>query len=287
MIDKSELEESLKSSICASIRLEQRGVDRYMVHTGYTFGDGDEIHIILKRDGDGWILTDEGHTVMWLSYEDLILTDSRMEALAGVLAYNSAEYRDGRIVVDCHDRPLGGCLQSMIQAILQAADLLFLKRENVRSTFAEDVKGLIGATYGDCRFDERLENGNESYVIDAYVPGSRPILAFAVGSKEKCIMAAFTILALSKEKEMPFTSLVIVDRAAKLSRGDLDLITNRSDKLFMGSPAIDDPDFRRFVERNPVEGRADAGNRAVYAKRTRKGRGRFPISQLYQRENPF
>ena len=257
MIDVSELEKSLKSSICASIRLEQRGVDRFMVHTGYTFGDGDEIHIILKKDGDGWILTDEGHTVMWLSYEELKLTDQRMDVLRGVLAYNSAEYRDGRIVVDCHDRLLGGCLQSMIQAVLQVADLLYLKRDIVRSTFSEDVRELIGGTYGDCIFDKKLENGNESYVVDAYVPGTRPILAFAVGSRENCIMAAFAILALSKEKGMAFTSLVIVDKAAKISRGDLDLITNRSDKLFMGVPSPDDADYMRFVERNPVEGRGD------------------------------
>lgn len=43
------------------------------------------------------MLTDNGHTTMWLSYEDFAVTESRRAVLMRTLSYNYARYDEGRI----------------------------------------------------------------------------------------------------------------------------------------------------------------------------------------------
>ena len=38
----------MKASIYSNISFETRGIDRFLIHTGFDFPDGDEINIILK-----------------------------------------------------------------------------------------------------------------------------------------------------------------------------------------------------------------------------------------------
>lgn len=70
------LVESVNKGTCSEISLEPRGVDRFLVHTGFTFQDGDELHIVLKKKDGRWIITDDAHTLMWLSSEDLSLPET-------------------------------------------------------------------------------------------------------------------------------------------------------------------------------------------------------------------
>lgn len=81
--------------------LEKKGSDRYMVHTGSTFSDGDEIHIILKRSDGHWILTDEAHTLMWLSYEGYEPSKDDLLRINAILDSHNASYDNGRIVLNC------------------------------------------------------------------------------------------------------------------------------------------------------------------------------------------
>lgn len=50
----------IRESVGESYDLEDLGSGDYLVHTGKYFDDGDELHIVLKVQGDGYELTDEG-----------------------------------------------------------------------------------------------------------------------------------------------------------------------------------------------------------------------------------
>ena len=64
-----QIEKEFKEKVCKEIRLMQEGIERYRIFTPFQFDDGDSFAIVLKRAGKNWILSDEGHTFMHLSYE--------------------------------------------------------------------------------------------------------------------------------------------------------------------------------------------------------------------------
>lgn len=116
---------SLRSGLCSRVSLEPRGVDRYLIHTGLTFPDGDELHLVLKEKDGRWVITDEAHTLMWLSYEGLDISGTCWDVLDTALSSNSVSFDDGRMYIDCTGRDAGQCLVSMVRAVLRTADLLY------------------------------------------------------------------------------------------------------------------------------------------------------------------
>ena len=245
--DYNEVIESIKRTICSKTTLESRGVDCYLVHTGFTFQDGDELHILLKKTNDRWILTDEAHTLMWLSYEDFTLTESRKGLLNKTLRSNNATMEEGRIIIDCTNRDAGQCLMYMIQAILQTADLLYLNRNNVRNSYNDDVKQMMRKLLGDrCEFDKHINNNGEDYLIDIYVEAKTPLYVFTISNKDHCKDAIISLMALGSEANLDFTSLIFIDQNAELGKDNLVKLTNRSDKTLYNTP---DEELCRFLNR--------------------------------------
>ena len=65
--DMESILEVLASS-CPHVEVTDLGHGRHYIGTGFTYDDGGELRIILKRGRDGgWVLSDEGHALMWLS----------------------------------------------------------------------------------------------------------------------------------------------------------------------------------------------------------------------------
>lgn len=122
--DIDSMTESMRRSMGPGISLEPRGGDRHLIHTGFTFSDGDELHIVLRRMDGRWIITDDAHTLMWLSFEGFDLTEARRAVLDSVVSSNDVSFDDGRILVDCTGKDAGECLMRMVRAVLQTADLL-------------------------------------------------------------------------------------------------------------------------------------------------------------------
>ena len=88
------IEKNFKKKVCEQIRLESEGINRFRVFTPFLFDDGDHLSIVLKKDQHEWILTDEGHTFMHLSYDidskDL-LKGTRQKLISDALSVFNAE----------------------------------------------------------------------------------------------------------------------------------------------------------------------------------------------------
>lgn len=63
------IERDFKKKVCDKFRLASEGMNRYRVFTPFMFEDGDHLSIILKRENGKWMLSDEGHTYMHLTYD--------------------------------------------------------------------------------------------------------------------------------------------------------------------------------------------------------------------------
>lgn len=59
-----------KEKVSEAVRLYEEEVNRYRVFTPFTFDDGDDFSIVLLKNGNGWVITDEEHTFMHMSYEN-------------------------------------------------------------------------------------------------------------------------------------------------------------------------------------------------------------------------
>ncbi len=194
-----------KKKVCEEIELLSEGIGRFVVHTPFTFDDGDHLKIILKEDGkNNWILTDEGHTFMHLSYEDIDLdTKTRQIIIDKSLTSFKINNKDGELVLNIIDKSYGDALYSFIQGILHISDVTYLKQERVRSAFKEEFHTFVSSqvTEEKITFDyhDLTHDPNALYPVDCLIEAKpRPIFLFAVLNDDKCRDATIAILQFEK-----------------------------------------------------------------------------------------
>jgi hypothetical protein len=200
MIDT--LEQQLRDKVSAEVRVVAEGNARYRVFTPFTFEDGDHLAIVLRRIGESWFLTDEGHTFMHLSYEleDKSLREgTRQKIISNALSLFNVDDLDGELVHQVHNDEFGDALYSYVQALLKISDVTFLSRERVRSTFLEDFKVFFAEHVDEPRrtfqwHDPQLDPAG-NYTVDVRVNGmATPVFVFALGNDDKTRDATISLL---------------------------------------------------------------------------------------------
>ena len=120
------VEHDFCSKVCVELRLVREGTNRFRVFTPFRFEDGDHLAIVLKEVGGRWILSDEGHTFVHLTYdlgdEDLY-TGSRQKVISNALSRFGVEGRDGELVIEVQGKEYGEALYSFVQALMRLADV--------------------------------------------------------------------------------------------------------------------------------------------------------------------
>ena len=227
--------EEIKRSICHSYNLEDLGSGDYLIHTDKYFDDGDELHIVLKTS-DGLSLTDEGHTMMWLSYEDYIFTPLREALLKNIISQNQVRLEEGRICtfMEAIDE-IGESLSCMEQAIIQVADMRHLSRSNVANTFLDDIREsyLNSSLRSKCDFKKVIRTGDDTIEPDVYIDGESPILVFGVNNPER---AKETIINLifARNSGQSYRTIVVIDDNADISKKDHKRLINTADRPIEG-----------------------------------------------------
>lgn len=232
--------QSFKQTVCAEVRLLPEGVDRYRIFLPFTFSDGDHLALVLKRDPSGWILSDEGHTLMHLSYRmDIadIMQGNRGEIISNLLSVSGIDYREGELIRGVPDEQYGDALFQMIQGILRISDISFLSREFIRSTFKEDVLGYLESITGiSGRFLRNWydpEHDPEGqYQADGYFSTSHePIVLFLLQNDDRVRDATINLLQYEKWG-LGVRSLAIFENQELINRRALARFSDVCDKMF-------------------------------------------------------
>lgn len=228
-----------RTKVCDQVQLAQEGMDRYRVFTPFLFEDGDHLAIVLHRENAGWILSDEGHTYMHLTY-DLEEKDfqkgTRQKIITNALSVFKVEDRDGELMLAIQEDHYGDSLFSFTQALLRITDVSYLSRERVRSTFMEDFRAFISETVPEHRrfFDwhDPRQDPQGMYKVDCRVNGmERPLFVFALPGDDKVRDATISLLQFEK-MGLSLRSMAVFEDQESVNRKVLARLSDVCEKQF-------------------------------------------------------
>lgn len=233
------IEQDFRDKVSAKIRLAAEGADRFRVMTPFLFEDGDHLAIVLRREGLRWVLSDEAHTYMHLTYdidESDLHKGTRQKIISNALSLFQVEDREGELVLDVPDSRYGDALYSFVQALLRISDVSYLSRERVKSTFMEDLRALVSETLPEERvsfaWNDPTHDPHGMYVVDCRVNDMpRPLFVHALGSDSRTRDATIALHQFERWG-LEFRSLAIFEDQESINRKVLARFTDVCEKQF-------------------------------------------------------
>lgn len=233
------IERDFHEKVSSKIRLTAEGMERFRVFTPFIFDDGDHLDIVLRKDGARWVLSDEAHTYMHLTYdidERDLYSGTRQKIISNTLSMFQIEDRDGELVLDVPEERYGDALFSFVQGLLKISDVSYLSRERVRSTFMDDFRTVMSEAIPEERrsFDwsDPEHDPQGMYTVDCRVNGlRRPLFVHALSSDGRTRDATIALLQFERW-EMPFRSLAIFEDQESINRKVLARFSDVCEKQF-------------------------------------------------------
>jgi len=248
--------QEFRRKVCEEIRLTPEGINRYILSTPFMFDDGDHLCILLKKENGRWYLTDEGHTFMHVSYDEIdIERGTRSKIIDNALLSYGIRNENGELKSVIEEDAYGDTLYSFVQGLIKITDVSYLARERVRSTFLEDFRAFLEEKVPEVRrifdYSDPQHDPDRKYIVDCRVNGTRhPLFIFAISNDDKCRDA--TITSLQYEKfGISFIPTAIFENQEEINRRVLARFSDVCEKQFPSLQSAKErfePYIKRIVE---------------------------------------
>lgn len=233
------VERDFKQTVCKEIVLMPEGQNRFQVLTPFRFDDGDHFAIVLKKSGDGWILSDEGHTFMQLSYRmDMknLEKGSKAQIISNTVANFGITETEGVLTANIDLSDSGNIFYDYLQGLIKITDVTYLSRENVRSTFWPDFKEFMSSATPPDRIEFNYKimdhDPDGMYPVDCRLNGMpKPLFIFAINNDAKCKDVTIN-LHQYENWNVDFNSISIFEDQEEISRRALARFSDVSGKQF-------------------------------------------------------
>jgi len=243
-----DLQNKLCQSFCTDIKVSKKNDTLIRVETPFTFPDGDPYQIYLKEIGTGgYRITDMGHTLMQLSYEndiDLLRKGSRNNILSQIQKELGIKEDDGEFYLESTIEEIHNNLFKLGQAITKIYDLTYLNRARVENTFYEDLQERVFNIVDPEKITQNyvysaMENADD-YPIDYMITGKRePLFLFGIGNRDKARLTTIILERLIRH-QANFESLIVFQDFDSIPKNDAKRLMNVAGEMISSLDAKDD-----------------------------------------------
>ncbi len=249
----SQITEEFKKKVCKSISIVPEGINRFRVFSPFKFTDGDHLCILLKSTPEGWLLSDEGHTYMHLSYaEDIKYFErgTKQKVINEILSTLGIQEHDGEFRILAKDPELGDSFYSFVQGLIQITDVRYLSREMVRSMFMEYFREFIVKSIPEDKFEfdyfDKKHDPERKYTVDCRINSMQvPLFIYAISNNDKCQNATINLLKF-ETWNIRSHSLAIFEDQESINRKTLAKFSDVVEKQF-SSLATNRDRIRNYV----------------------------------------
>ncbi|RKS42556.1 uncharacterized protein DUF1828 [Gillisia mitskevichiae] len=247
-LDKKILKERLCSLMCADVNIIEKSESLLMIDTPFYFSDGDPYQIYIKEMPAGIIrLTDMGHTLMHLSYEndiDKFRDGTRGKLFDQIISEFELKENNGEFFIDDELNNLSKNIFRLGQALTKISDLTFLNRARAESTFYEDLTEQLYRIIGSDKivkdYNFPLINNSQDYPIDYFIEGKHaPLFLFGIPNRDKARLTTITLERLLRVKA-DFDSILIFSDQSTIPKQDLARLSNAGGEMIASLDAEDD-----------------------------------------------
>ena len=216
------IEKDFIEKFSSKIRIVPDGKERFRVFTPFRFDDGDHLAIVLKNESGQWVLSDEGHTYMHLTYEldeKKLHSGTHHKIISGALSMFEVKDRNGELILEVQGKDYGTALYAFAQSLLRIGDVSYVSlfRERRRKQiFRKYVQGFLEKNLPVGRMTPSWAHPNldpdRKYKVDCKINGTSkpPLLVYALSSDAN-MHAATIALHKFKSWNLEFTSLGILE----------------------------------------------------------------------------
>lgn len=194
MFEERDIRQALQQAVLVRSLERVRRRNHLRIETDLRLPDGSFVDVFLARepqlDIEGEKVTDFGQTMEWLSHVNVKpwLSARRREILEDAIGVLGVQLNGGALECSVTDiTQVASTVSRVAQACVRVADMIYLRRSVVRSTFLEDVEEMLSGF--ELEFEPRAElrGRNDRLVnVDFLVTGPRAqsaVLTFGSGHR--------------------------------------------------------------------------------------------------------
>ena len=238
MNEIEEIKEVLKKQFMNLFELVPVRPNIFQVMLPYYYPDGDVYEIFIEKKGMNFIVQDFGLTLMKMSYDIDVESDTKQDLIKKVITENQVQFDDGNIFLVSEKLFLLPNLMCLLDTISKLSSLVWLNSKRNRNPFYEALEHFLSDTFKDYGFERKFTPDQIPFADDYYAPhaitktkNQSPICIFPIASNDRCDQVTITAQHYLLSQFRPLM-LGIYENMEDITPKKSSKVTNILDKQF-------------------------------------------------------